>query len=214
MERTWKLRDLDSSLNCALLPCLQASHRLCESRLIYKMKRTVNIAPPVSGWQSVKWGVLMKNVEGCSCAMTMLIVKLHFVCCYKICWEHLLWQTTKQDLFIFHTVCYVKIFYVRNEEPNIGLIDGLEIDCCLFSTPFLLVLFVFSSSWFSRQRVYPAVGWKHQVFQEASERDGLHHLWEWRLPSGSFDALHAGQDWVCSVAGRTLASLDLRLPGY
>lgn len=101
----------------------------------------------------------------------------------------------KQDIFVsiyIHTVYCAKMLCWKERNRPIDKIDEITV----FFHSLILSIILFLSPWFSRQRMYTAVSRKHQVFQETSKRDGLHHLWKWRFSSCASDALHAGQNWV------------------
>lgn len=112
-------------------------------------------------------------------------------------WEHLLlnfilyiikfalhtsYDRTQSKIYLFILIvliiCCAKIFYMGKEETR-HKTDRMEIEeIAIFCHSFFLSIILFPSPWFSRQRVYTAISGKHQVFQETSERDGLHHLWK------------------------------------
>lgn len=147
--------------------------------------------------------------------MEILVIKLYFVHYYKICYQHLLWQNTnaRYICFYLYSIQFTvqKYFIWERKKQNIELIDRIEMEeIAVFFHFFFLNIILFPSPWFSRQRVYTAVSWKRQIFQEASEKYGLHHLWKWRFSSGASDALHASQNWVPFCRLQIALLLDLR----
>lgn len=155
----------------------------------------VSILTYCAGWQGVKWGGVSDHAGGCLYATGSsgnTTHKLYFVHYCEIYTQHLPWQNLpKQDIFVS--------FYI----------------------PYSLLCknYFVSVPWFSRQRVYSAVSRKRPVFQETSEKHGLHHLWEWRFSSGASDALHASQNrvpfflllfWLCAWAFSSGSKQELR----
>ena len=51
-----------------------------------------------------------------------------------------------------------------------------------------------------RSRPVASVGMQHLILPSTTEEDGLHHLWQQRLPCRTHDALHASEDRVSAHA--------------